>query len=185
VTSVGPWRSNLAAVKLVLAGSVLGAILIAASPAGAAEPDGGIAFVAGAAAYVATFTVGGLLLATSNDGATQSNAGWLTIESGFVMAPLASHAFAGEWGRGLVFAAPPLAAMAGTATLFDLQPQTIIHGSLPQQRVLWSLFVVGLLSGSAGIVDGVLAPSRRRPRPIAIAPSLGRGQMGVSIEGTL
>lgn len=169
----------------MLAGPALAAILVATSPARATEPDGGLAFVAGAAVFVATFTVGGLLLATSNDGATQSNAGWLTIESGFVVAPIASHAIAGEWGRGLAFAAPSVAAMAGTATLFDLQPQTVIHGSLPQQRVLWSLFVVGLLSGSAGIVDAALAPSRQRPKRIAMAPSLGRGQIGVAIEGTL
>jgi len=172
-------------VRLFQAGSALAAILLATPPASAAEPDGGLAFIAGTAAFVATFTVGGLLLATSNDGAAQGNAGWLTIESGFVLAPIASHALVGEWTRGLLFAAPPAAAIAGTATLFGLQPETIVSGSLPQQRVLWSLFVAGLLSGSAGVVDAVLAPARRKTKPVTVIPSVARGEVGLQVGGAL
>lgn len=172
-------------VKLFQAGSALAAMVLATSPASAAEPDGGLAFVAGAAAFVASFTVGSLLLATSNDGAAQGNAGWLTIESGFVIAPIASHALVGEWTRGLVFAGAPAAALAGTATLFDLEPSTIVHGSLPQQRVLWSLFVAGLLSGSAGVVDAALASGRRRARPVTLMPTVAHGQIGIQVGGAL
>jgi len=179
------WRSNLPGVRLLLAGSTLAAIMAATTPSDAAEPDGGIAFVAGAAAFVAGFTVGGLLLATANGGTTQGNAGWLTIESGFALAPIVSHGLTDEWGRGLLFAALPTAAVAGTATLFDVEPETVLHGSLPQQRVLWSLFVVGLLSGSAGVVDGALAARRRSGKTIAFMPCLARGQIGIQIGGPL
>lgn len=172
-------------VRLIQAGGLLAAILLATSPASAAEPDGGLAFIAGTAAFVASFTVGGLLVATSNDGAAQGNAGFLTMESGFVLAPIVSHAFVDEWARGLIFAAPPAAAVAGTATLFELEPGTIVHGSLPQQRVLWSFFVAGLLSGAAGVVDSTLAAGRRRGRTVAITPTLGRGEIGVQVGGTL
>lgn len=180
-------RSNLARVRLIQPGSVLAAILLATSPAKAAEPDGGLAFVVGSAAMVASFTIGGLLLATAatNDAAMQENAGWLTMESGFALAPIVSHAVVGEWPRGLLFAAPAAAAVGGTTTLFELEPTTIIHGSLPQQRVLWSLFVVGLLSGSAGVVDSVLAPGRRRTRTLAVRPNVARGQIGLQVEGAL
>lgn len=139
---------------------------------------------AGAAVLVAGFTAGGLLLSTSNASAAQSNAGWLTIESGFTLAPFAAHAVAGEWARGLAFSALPAAALGGTAALFQYDPGTIAHGSLPEQRWMWSFFSAALAGSTAGIVDALLAETRARS-VVVVAPSVASDRVGIVLEGRL
>src|SRR5258708_36876486 len=70
----------------------------------AEAPEPAAAFFTGALVFVGGFTAGGLLLATSG-GSTQDNAGWLVMEGGFVLAPLAAHAVVGERPRGIAFPA--------------------------------------------------------------------------------
>jgi hypothetical protein len=140
---------------------------------------------AGAAVLLAGFTVGGTLLATSNGASGQNNAGWLTMESGFALAPLAAHGPSGEWGRGLAFAALPTAAVGGTATLFALEPGTVFHGTLPQQRWMWSMFGVALAAGAAGVVDSLFAGARARARGIVVTPAVASGNVGLVIQGAL
>jgi len=147
------------------------------------SPDTTLAFVAGAFVMAAGFMVGSVLLATNTDNRTADNAGWLTMNGGFTVAPIASHAVVGEWGRGLAFAAAPAAAMGGTAALFQVDSGTVVHGSLPEQRVLWSFFLAGLFSGTAGVVDAALA--RGRTAPVTVAPMIGAGHLGLSVGGTL
>ena len=142
-----------------------------------------MAFAAGAFVMAAGFMAGSVLLATNTDDRAADNAGWLTMSGGFALAPIASHAVVGEWGRGLAFAAAPAAAMGGTAALFQLDSGTVVHGSLPEQRVLWSFFLVGLFSGTAGVVDAALAQGRAAP--VTVAPSVGAGHLGLSVGGSL
>lgn len=143
-------------------------------------------FVLGASAILAGFLVGGTLIGTSDSGAAQENAGWLIIEAGFTVAPLASHADAGPWWRGVAFAAPPAIAVGGTAALFAGTPGAIEHGSIEQQRFIWSLFVAGLISGVAGVIDGALADPPATPaRHLAVGPMFGRDRVGLTIGAAL
>ena len=105
------------------------------------------------------------------------------MQSSFAVAPLAAHGVVGEWGRGLLYASPPLATTAGTATLFAVDSNAVRHSNLTEQRILWSLFVVGLFSSAYGIVDTAFADSRARR--VVVTPVMGRGIAGIDIRGTL
>ncbi len=165
------------------AAAAVTALVLATSSARAAEPDAGVAVLTGAAAFVLTFAAGGILVATANGSNQQSNIGWVGIESGFVLAPLASHAVLGEWGRGLAFAATPTAMIGGTVALFDYDNGTILHGSLTEQRIMWGLFTAGLFAGIAGVVDAGLA---RAASGVGVAPLVGTGGgMGLAVGGAL
>jgi hypothetical protein len=171
-------------------------LLLAAPSSRADQPQPALAFLAGASVLLAGFAVGGVLLSTSKGNDTKDDAAWLTIETGFALAPLASHAVVGEWLRGLAFAAPPAAVIAGTAALFGVDPGTIEHGEIPEQRVLWSLFGFALLSSAVGVVDSAFAdkhaavrapdmpsaPAVARPRgSVAVTPLFGSGHLGLRI----
>ena len=162
--------------------AVLAVFALSPAPARAEEPDAGLAVLVGAATNVAGFIVGGAVLATSHSSAA-NNAGWLTIESGFVLSPLAAHAVEGEWGRGALFAAVPAGCLAGTASLMGVVPDTFDQGPLPEQRLLWGLFVAGQLVSAVGVVDAAFAPMRRRN--VFITPTVGVGHVGLSIGGIL
>jgi hypothetical protein len=166
------------------AGSIalLAALLAAPRAARAEGPDGAMAIVAGAGSEVAGFIIGGTVLATGHT-LQASNVGWLTIESGFVLAPLAAHAVEGEWGRGALFASVPAACVAATSTLFAVIPNTVDYGSLPQQRTMWGLFIGAQAAAFIGVVDAALAP--RRARSIMVAPMVGVGHVGLQIGGVL
>jgi len=158
-----------------------------AADAHAESPDPALAFLAGAAPILAGFVVGGALVGTSHDRAAEDNAGWLTIEGGFVLGPLLSHAVAGEWSRAAVFSATPAASFAGTAALFEYAPNVASGGTLEQQRVLWSLFGLGLVSAAIGVVDAVLAVDRFHSLRFAPALSPVRGGAAaiLAIDGVL
>lgn len=154
---------------------------MATSPAQAEEPDGGLAMIVGAASSLAGMAVGGAVLATSRGSDAVRNAGWLTIESGFTVAPFAAHAVNDEWGRGALFSAVPAAALGGTATLFGTVPGTIDQGSIEQQRLMWALFVVGQAASVVGVIDAALA--RWRTPKIVVVPTVGCSRAGVQIGG--
>lgn len=146
------------------------------------EPDTALAFVAGASVLVLGLGVGASLIG-SNAGRPTDNAGWMVMQSGFAAAPFVAHGVAGEWGRGLLFACPPLATTAGTATVFAVDEKAVRHSALPEQRLLWSLFVVGLFSSAYGVVDSTFADTRARR--LVVTPVAGLGSAGIDVEGTL
>jgi len=152
-------------------------------PARAAEPDGAIAFFTGAVTQVAAFTAGGAILGTSGKDRQIDNAGWLTIHAGLTLAPLAAHGVAGEWARGAAFAAVPAAMLGSTGALFALEPGAVEHGTLPQQRVLWGLFGIGLASSLAGVIDAAFAGDRARA--LVLEPRLSAGEVGLAVRGAL
>jgi hypothetical protein len=145
-------------------------------------PDTAAAFVAGTSVLVASFGVGASLIG-GNGGKTSDIGGWMVLQSGFAAAPLVAHGVTGEWGRGLIFGSVPLATTAGTATVFAIDSNAVRHSELPQQRMLWSLFVAGLFSSAYGVVDSLGADERARR--LVVAPVVGRGVAGIDVEGTL
>jgi len=158
-------------------------LLARAAPARAEGPDPAPALVAGAALLLVGFTVGATLVATAEGRNAPENTGWMVMESGMTLAPLTAHALTGAWARGLAFTAVPVATEGGTLALFESDPGTIIHGSLPEQRVMWALFGVGLVSSLVGVAD--VAWSGPHVGPIAVAPALGRDRAGLQLEGNL
>ncbi len=142
-----------------------------------------MALFAGAAVFVAGFTVGGLLVATANGGSAQNNAGWVVMESAFAVAPTAAHGAAGEWARGLAFTALPAASVGCTAAVFSIDPGAVTHGALPEQRWLWSFYGVALAGGITGVVDALFADARAPA--LAIVPTAGVGRFGLALQGAL
>ena len=170
------------AFRVVTLAASLGALVLA-TPSARAESDPGVGLVAGTAVLLLGFTVGSTVVATADGSNTATNAGWLIMESGFVLAPWTAHAALGQWTRGLAFAALPAATTGGTIGLFDYSAGTVLHGTLPQQRILWGLFGAGLVSGVAGTLEVIFASPR--VGPVAIAPIVGAREMGVQVGGDL
>jgi hypothetical protein len=148
-----------------------------------ASASSGWALASAGAIDVTGFIVGGTLIARGRGVPMTDNAGWLTLQSSFVLSPLAAHGVNGEWGRGALSAVLPLAALAVTTALFQAHPETVESGTLEQQRWMWTMFGVGLLASTVGVVDALFAPARARA--IVIRPAVARGQVGVQIGGTL
>ena len=157
-------------------------VLSVAPRAHAEEPEPALGFFVGAATLVVGFGVGGAVTATSADeNTTQNTAGWITMQSAFVVAPLVGHGVVHEWGRGLWFAAVPAAALGGSSAVFAIDSQAVRHASISEQRVLWSLLTVGLVGGAAGVVDVAFAGDRA----VTLTPTIGGGTYGVEIRGSL
>jgi hypothetical protein len=148
------------------------------------DPTGLVLFTA-ASIDTISFIVGGILLGTSRNNNDLGNAGWLTIQAGLTLSPLAAHGVVGEWGRGAAFAALPASTLGGTAAVFVVKPDGIVSGSLPEQRLLWGLFSGGLIASTAGVIDAMLAPNREHGVGIAVLPAIGTNQVGLRIEGDL
>jgi hypothetical protein len=161
--------------------AVVAAACLLTSPARAEGPDAALAFAAGAATVFAGFVVGGTFIAANQGDAAREEAGWFALESSFTLAPLVSHGLVGEWARGAVFAAVPTAMTLGTIPVFLVNGAAVEHGELPQQRVMWGLFSVGLAASMAGVVDTVFAPGRA----LHVAPAVGAGSAGVIVGGAL
>jgi hypothetical protein len=163
-------------------------LMLLAPVAHAETSEPSLAFVAGASVFLAGFAVGAVIVATSASDSSQTNAGWLTMQSAFALAPFTSHALSGEWTRAGLFTAIPAACLAGSATLIAAHPTTIVGGELEDQRVIWSLFGVGLLSSLVGVVDSALADKRSREsarRSVAFTPIVGARHVGLGLGGVL
>jgi hypothetical protein len=153
------------------------------SSARATEPDArpAVAVAVGAATIFAGFVIGGTLVAASGENPGKNEAGWLTIESGFALAPLTSHAVVGEWGRGAAFAALPTATTLGSVPVFLGDKDAVGSGTITQQAILWGLFVAGLGTSAIGVIDAAFAPGRA----LHVAPMLGPHQAGLILGGAL
>jgi hypothetical protein len=155
------------------------------SPVSEEPPDRTLAFVTGAATAFAGFTLGGTIMAVAGDDPAKTNAGWLIIEGGLTLAPLSAHVVNGEWGRGAIFAAIPGAATLGSLPSMLENPRgSVDHGSIEEQRVMWSFFGVALFASAVGVVDAALP--RKHPRQaLRVLPALGATQAGIVIGGAL
>lgn len=148
------------------------------------EDAGALGVFTGALTFVTGFAVGGVLIARSGESSPgRARAGWLTIESGFVFAPIAAHAVTSEWTRGFAFAAAPASALGGSAAVFAVDPRAVRHAPLSGQRVLWGLFSVGMLVSTAGVVDAAFADARASS--FMFVPNVGPHEAGLEIGGAL
>lgn len=172
--------------------AALAASTLAAVPARAEadERDPAIAVVVGAATVFAGFAVGGTLIGATahpnpNNDVSSDTAknvgGWFAIQSGFVLAPFASHAVMGEWARGAAFAAVPTATTLASIPVFAINPDVVDHGTLEQQRWLWGFFCGGMAAAVVGVVDAAFAPGRA----LRVAPVVAPGSAGLTVGGVL
>ena len=175
-------RRLLGAVVATVLSSIASAVHAEEPAPAVSEPDTTAAFVAGTSVLVAGLGLGASLIG-SNGGRPMDITGWMVMQSGFAAAPIVAHGITEEWGRGLLFGSVPLATTAGTATVLAIDPNAVRHSALPEQRVLWSLFVVGLFSSAYGVVDALSADERARR--LVVTPVVGRGTAGIDVEGTL
>jgi hypothetical protein len=51
--------------------------------------------------------------------------------------------------------------------------------------MLWGLFTAGLAVSTVGAIDVLFAGNRRHAPTLAVRPSVGLGQAGLRIEGSL
>jgi hypothetical protein len=181
--------ATLARMQRAASCAIAAAAMLAAPAVRAAEPDKPDAVwagVVGAATAFAGFAIGGTIMGVTGDNSPVAMAGWLTMESGFALAPFTAHAVVGEWWRGVAFAALPTATTLSTIPVFAYNEGAVVHGSLPQQRWMYVLLCTGILSSGVGVVDAVLAPIRRRGRPaLQVAPAVGAGNYGFVVGGAL
>lgn len=167
----------------LLALAFFATVLTAPAPVRAdGEPDPTSALLSGAAVEVVGLIVGGAIVSSAHGNAMTDDAGWLGIQSAFVLAPVVAHGMSGEWARGGVLALPPAVAAGGTAVLFSKVPQTVENGTLPEQRWMWSFFTGGLLTSVFGVLDVCWAAPHRS---VTVSPTLGLGGAGLRIEGFL
>jgi len=97
--------------------AVTAGVLLVCAPA-YADTDPVLAGVVGAATVFTGFAIGGTLMGVTGDNSAANMAGWLTMESGFALAPFTAHAVVGEWWRGVAFSALPTATTLGTVPVF-------------------------------------------------------------------
>ena len=145
------------------------------------EPSPALGFVAGAATHVLGAAIGGALLGASHHDARVNNAGVLTMDAGFALAPFVAHGVVGEWGRGALFSVVPTGTFAATGIFLATSPTAIENGPLDQQRLLWSLLGAGVIGSFVGVVDVAFAGERR----VQIAPRITAQEIGVGVMGVL
>lgn len=140
-----------------------------------------LGFIAGAATHVLGAAIGGALLGASHHDAQVNNAGILTMDAGFAMAPFVAHGVVGEWGRGALFSVVPTGTFAATGIFLATAPRAVENGPLEQQRLLWSLLGAGVIGSFVGVVDVAFAGERH----VQIAPRITAQEIGVGVLGVL
>jgi hypothetical protein len=159
---------------------------IAAAPAAAEEePPVAGSMAAGIALAMVPLAVGSTLIANSPNESVQ-NAGLFTLMGGLALAPILSHAIAGEWKRAVVFAALPVAGTVAMAVLVSQVPNVIADLGVAETRVPFAASLIAAVFGSAGgLADSFLAGARARARRVSLVPTVGPHQVGLAIGGLL
>ena len=140
------------------------------------------AFLAGAATALIPLGVGASII-VSSQGHSSQNTGVAIVESGFVLAPLLSHAVVGEWKRGALFSIAPAIAAMGMATLLQTNPDVVNGGKLQPQYLFVGAFVATMFSSSFGVVDVFGANDRAFLRKVTVTPVTARGELGLGVGG--
>lgn len=166
-------------------------LLVALSGAPLAEPPPPdttakttLAFAIGAAIDVVTFAVGVALTASDQAGFDQARAGWVTCSAGFTLGPFVAHAITGQWLRGAIFSAVPLAGTIGNAVVLgSASKQTIDVTPLQQDQRFIVLFTgVGLLGSVIGLVDVLLFKPTKTA--IRVTPTVSQTGAGLFVGGS-
>jgi hypothetical protein len=165
---------------------VLGPARAQAETAEPSEPPVLASMVAGAGIALGSLAVGGAELAEHESQASRKP-GAYTILYGLSLSPIVSHAIVGEWARAALFGAVPLATALSATALIEASPSLLVEGGLGSRRVLTLCYTLVLLSSAVGLYDSMQAGERARSRVqrVAVAPLLGRGEVGVAVGGQL
>lgn len=172
-----------------MAAIALLAASLAPRTARAAEADDdatpALAAALGAVTAIAPLGVGTLMMARGHDRGVR-NAGVFVAQSGFVAGPLLSHGALGEWGRGALFALPPLAAEAGMAPVFASYPDVQRKAPIGVQYLYAGFWTLSVFSGAAGVLDVLRSRApRERAGRLHVGPLLAPGLAGASVGGAL
>jgi hypothetical protein len=121
---------------------------------------------------------------TTSEGRGGRNVGLLLAEGGLVAAPLVAHGVAGEWRRGLTFAALPAIAAAGLDALLLARPSVVTAGASKEVQYAFVITLGATVFASAvGCLDVLGAPARRKKSKAAlmVIPHAGAGQIGATL----
>jgi hypothetical protein len=171
-------------VRSLTTAAAIGALVLFHSSSARADdprPDGALAFVVGAATFVAGIAVGATLISASGENPSKNEAGWLVMEGGLVLAPMTAHGVVGEWGRGAAYAAMPAAAMLASVPIFLGDPDAVGSGSVPEEGALGLCLISGMATALIGVVDASFAPARA----LRVAPMVGPHSAGLIVGGVL
>lgn len=167
--------------RVAMAAAAVSAVISAADdawadpPSRATEPDPGAAFIVGAVTQAAGLAIGGSMVASGEGFGPTPKAGFIVLQSSFILTPIFAHGVVDEWGRGLWFAAVPAAALGGTIALFSVAPGAVTDQDLGEVRVLWSMVTAGMLSSTVGVIDATFVRSRTvhvTPSPVGIGAGI-------------
>jgi len=179
----GPLRRLAAVAPLVLAAS------LAPRTARAAEADDdatpALAAALGAVTALAPLGVGTLMMARGHDLGVR-NAGVFVAQSGFVVGPILAHGALGEWGRGALFALPPLAAQVGMVPVFASYPDVQRRSPIGVQYLYAGFWTLSVFSGAAGVLDVLRSRApRERAGRVHVSPLVAPGLAGAQVGGAL
>jgi hypothetical protein len=138
--------------------------------------------IAGLATALVPMAIGGSLLPYDDE--NLKHVGLYIMQAGFTLTPLVSHAVAGEWARGAVFAIPGVVAEVGMAAVLAVKPEVATYGE-PASRVPFASFLgLSLLGAGAGIIDSFLAGERWDRHHLALMPTASADRLGLSLSGS-
>jgi len=178
-------RTTILAAMRALAVLVLLLVAARASAEDAVESPPLVASVGtGVAIAMGSLAVGGAML-LSHESTAGRKAGAYTIFTGFTLAPFVSHAIAGEWLRGTIFAAVGIAVTSTAVILIETSPGLMKDGSLGKRRFLGALYGLALLNAGVGLFDSLGAAERADRRQLALVPMLGPTEIGLAFGGRL
>lgn len=177
--------------RVALAAVVAGMACAPADARADVEGDGaGSSLLAAGLGVVTAVTplgIGTLMIASGHDRDTR-NAGVFVAQSGFAAAPILAHGAVDEWGRGAVFALPPIAAEVGMVPVFLSYPDVLRRSPVGIQYLYAGFFGLSVFSGAFGIVDVLGAPARAVRRDararVQLVPLVG-AVTGAAIGGEL
>jgi hypothetical protein len=140
-----------------------------------------LALVTGFLLAGGSVAAGGLLLTVDKD-LDHKHAGLAIMDGGLVLAPLLSHAVAGEWLRGAVFSLPPALAALGMVVLLGAHPDAPVVGKHRTQFYYPGLITLSVVGGVVGVVDAALV-DERASSPVCVTAHASREFTGASVEG--
>lgn len=151
--------------------------VVAASPA--PDPPVITALTAGAAVTLAPLAIGGAIAGTGRD-VDRQNAGLSLATFGLVLGPIVSHAIVGEWGRGALYGAVPLAGATGAAVVLAAEPGTVFGDEAKVTGLYTVLVAVTVFAAGAGLIDTALSPERAHP--VTVVPRIAPGHASLAVD---
>ncbi len=141
---------------------------------------------AGFATAIVPLAVGGSVLATAGENDdSPKRIGVHLIIAGLALAPIVSHLISREWKRAAIFAAAPLACAAVAIGLLEGTPNLLDEGAPPPRIAFGAALALEIVATGIGLVDSLMIKDRARKTHVAVVPTFGRDQIGLSIGGTL